>query len=343
LGEYKKAVTTFGYLGGKVNFLLCTYWMCIQSINLTASDTAESVHCSKSSGVNGSEVYYYNPFRCRMALTNLRRLGAGPWPYFAAVTYFVGVIFFAGGLVADLAPMPHRFAFWLKVMSYLWGSFFFVLGGLAECIENEVFTTLKCDNGWWSALLNFVGGLFFLAGSVPGFFEGSLAAYIGSFSFGVGSALYAVSSALMIIMWKDEQFGLTFMAALNNLGGAQGRPVVLLNTGDEEVVTETQTFSMRGAIFIMIYCTAATASTYNFFTSIVDMNKDGNSVSSILQRTFDVFLPCVFAHLLLALNAAVIKLPKAAPFRQLYVCCRVLSVLMMVNGTADLVETLVRA
>ena len=31
----------------------------------------------------------------------------------------------------------------------------------------------------------------------------------------------------MIYMWKDEQFGLTFLAVLNRLGGPHGQPMVL--------------------------------------------------------------------------------------------------------------------
>lgn len=69
----------------------------------------------------------------------------------------------------------------------------------------------------------------------------------------------------MILMWKDEQFGLTFLAVLN-----EGPPSIL--TSHEEI-TKAATFSVAGTIFIMrlglqeapprwprIYCLAAALS-----------------------------------------------------------------------------------
>ncbi|CAE7268360.1 unnamed protein product, partial [Symbiodinium sp. CCMP2456] len=32
----KEALTKWGYVGGKINFIVCTYLMCIETINLTA-------------------------------------------------------------------------------------------------------------------------------------------------------------------------------------------------------------------------------------------------------------------------------------------------------------------
>jgi hypothetical protein len=250
--------------------------------------------------------------------------------------YFIGVLTFLVGLVVEFIPIPHPVAKWTGLIAFLFGSIFFVLGGLAECIENKVFTSLKCDLGWWGALLNEIGGIWFLIGSILDFFDGM--GYWGSFSFGVGSVVFALGSSAMVIMWKDEQFGLTFFAALNNLGGPNGRPLVL--HGGVGEVKEENTFSWRGSVFILMFILAATVSVYNFLLSMADIGYSTFSPYYILERSFNALLPCIFAHCLLGLNSAVVKMPKGKPFRQLYIACRFLALVMIVSGTAELVQTL---
>lgn len=218
--------------------------------------------------------------------------------------------------------------------------------GLAECIENEVFTTLKCNLGWCGALMNVIGGVFFLVGSVLSCFDDAAIAYWADFSYGVGSVVFAVESAGMLIMWQDEQFGLTFCAALNNLGGPHGRPLVLaasLSPGAPMVeVEEKATFSWRVAFFIILYIFAATVSVYTFVCSLADISIGQNFARAtyLAERSFNALLPCIFVHTLLGLSSAVIKPPKTKPCRELYIGCSFLAVLMIVIGTAHLVEKL---
>lgn len=269
----------------------------------------------------------------------MEMLGAGPYPYWASVIYFMGVIVFGIGLAAEFIPLPELVEHWTGLISFLLGSLLFVMGGMAECFENEVFTTLKMNMGWWGAFLNFVGGVWFLIGAILGFWEDQ--SYYANFSFGVGSVIFAFGSACQIIMWKDEQFGLTFLAALNNLGGPNGRPVIAVRVDEDAPLEneEANTFSWRGALFIMMYCYAATISAYNFLTSMCDLGDHDISGTYVVERSFNALLPCIFTHTLLGLNSAVLKAPKVAPFRQLYMGCRVLALLMAVAGTAQLVET----
>eukprot|EP00438_Fugacium_kawagutii_P006087 Skav220313 [mRNA] locus=scaffold525:93816:95826:+ [translate_table: standard] len=67
LGRLKPALTKWGYVGGKINFIICTYLMCIETINLTADhDNREQkkrklgLSCAGVSRVNanmlGSEI-----------------------------------------------------------------------------------------------------------------------------------------------------------------------------------------------------------------------------------------------------------------------------------------------
>ena len=46
-------------------------------------------------------------------------------------------------------------------------------------------------------------------------------------------ALKRATKTRLMLMWKDEQFGLTFLAVLNDLGGKNGRPLVLDDTNDD--------------------------------------------------------------------------------------------------------------
>jgi len=332
LGIYSFAVTTGGYICGKLNFFICTYLMCLEVVNLSS----EREHLETS--FVETFAFNYSPFAYRKAFGNLQKMGVGPWPYVASLTYFIGVGIFAVGLAAELVPIPEAVAHWVGVISFLLGSLAFFFGGVAECIENGVFTTLKCNTGWWGALLNTLGGLLFLVGSVLGFFESQ--AYASNFSFGVGSVAFVVGSGAMIVMWKDEQFGLTFIAALNNLGGPNGKPVVLRAQADLETVEEEVTFSLRGATFIMIYCFAATVSAYNFMTSLARGTDPRMSQANAIVRSFNALLPCIFAHVMMGLNSAVVKAPKMAPFRQLYFGCRFLALVMVVSGTTNLVDCL---
>merc|ERR1712232_487287 len=111
-----------------------------------------------------------------------------------------------------------------------------------ECLESDVFVSLRCDAAWIAASSNTIGGMFFLAGSIMNFFPGY--GYASSFSLGVGGLIFALGSAGMIVLWRDEQFGLAFFSALNHLKGP----------------SRGASFSVWGAAFIMIYCLAATMS-----------------------------------------------------------------------------------
>eukprot|EP00434_Breviolum_minutum_P031633 symbB.v1.2.027968.t1/scaffold2912.1/size67362/1 len=369
LGRLKGALTKWGYVGGKINFIICTYLMCIETINLTAdhdnrekkekhkrfkhSESEESVNSSHSIAESDSddslssdydaspsgrrlpnarrpERFYLNPLRARRALHNLEQLGAGPWPYWASLIYFLGVGAFTVGLACEfMSFLPHEVEEWALLISFLIGSLMFLGGGLMECVENEVFTTFKTTQGWWGAFLNTLGGLGFTVGAILGFCEGW--DYVANFSYGVGSVIFALGSGVMILMWKDEQFGLTFLAVLND-----GPPSIL----NREEVTKAATFSVSGTIFIMIYCLAAALSTYCLFISLTIMGERHRTWTTAvaISNAFNAFLPCLFAHLMLALNSAVIKTPKMSPFRQLYILARALAIFMVVNSLSRMVE-----
>eukprot|EP00930_Biecheleria_cincta_P045748 TRINITY_DN31528_c0_g1_i1.p1 TRINITY_DN31528_c0_g1~~TRINITY_DN31528_c0_g1_i1.p1 ORF type:complete len:554 (-),score=73.66 TRINITY_DN31528_c0_g1_i1:35-1672(-) len=387
LGKQKEAMTLWGYVGGKICFIVCTYLMCIETINLTPSQCeqrsaerrkSESTQrrrvsitdedemerartridsdysCSSGSDDDtdssddderrvrskADEIFFYNPFRYKKAIANLKEVGAGPWPYIASIIYFIGVGAFTIGLAAEFSPIPKEVEHWTLLISFLIGSFLFWIGGVAECVENGVFTSLSIhDQGWWGALLNMVGGLGFFIGALLGF-EPSLS-YESNFWYGIGSVIFAAGSGIQIVMWKDEQFGLTFLAVLNHLGGPSGRPMVLTPGGNMQ---EEQTFSRTGTLFIMIHCFSSALS---FYASAMLMHSVKHNTNLTMVRwitmSIDALIPCILAHIMLVLNSAVIKTPTMAPFRQLYIGARVLAACMVLNSGGMIIGGLMDA
>lgn len=308
LGKYEMALTSYGYLAGKVNFFLCTYFMCLITANIDPV------------GDEKAETFHWCPFNVCQAVRKLRSVGCAPWPYYASLLYFLGVLIFGVGLAAEFIAFKQ-----LNLAAFVIGSVFFVAGGVMECIENEVFTRFRCRFAALTALVNTIGSLFFLIGSALFYFPGY--DYLGNFLFGVGSVIFVVGSAGQILMWRDGQFGLAFFSALNHLKGA----------------SKAGRFSVRGAVFIMIYCIAATVSVYDFLVTIEGLGHHDISEAFIFTIAFNALLPCIFAHLALALNSAVVKPPPGAPFRQLYFAGRFLALVMVASSTQKTVQTVVHA
>jgi len=333
LGRLKFAVTTCGLVGGKLNFFLCTYLMCLETINLSNADHQHSscnLDTVEDGKRNAEEPFMFWPFHGRTAVKKLKLLGAGPWPYCASVIYFLGVLVFGIGLAAEFVMvLPQLVSEWIVLISFTVGSIMFSLGGLFECLENKVFTTCVWDQGYVGALLNFVGGLGFTVGSVLAFLPDQ--AFASNFSYGVASALFALGSATMIIMWKDEQYGLTFLAVLNHLGDPDGSPTMAGESKDQP-----KTLSKTAAFFIMVYVMAAVASFYDFLITFANVHD--LPLSLVFEGAFNALLPCIFAHLMLTLNSGIYRTPKVAPFHSLYIACRGIAGLTMLNNLARVVQ-----
>ena len=162
---------------------------------------------------SSAERFYLNPFRAKQALRNLKRLGAGPWPYFASLIYLLGCGIFTVGIVGlflDFCTFLSGDALaWTQLVSFELGSLMFLGGGVMECLENEVFckrhpcskheTTFQ---GRLSAVCNTAGSLVFVTGATLGFVPGW--DYEANFSYFLGSLLFALGSGVQIVMWKDE-------------------------------------------------------------------------------------------------------------------------------------------
>jgi len=75
------------------------------------------------------------------------------------------------------------------------------------------------DHVWWACVLNLIGSILFLAGSLPGLIGSSWEAHvrqaIADSTFALGSACFIWSSIALILMWKADDFGLTLLKQLN--------------------------------------------------------------------------------------------------------------------------------
>mmetsp|Transcript_33205 Transcript_33205/g.94420 ORF Transcript_33205/g.94420 Transcript_33205/m.94420 type:complete len:468 (-) Transcript_33205:187-1590(-) len=332
LGNYFSPMTLYGYCAGKVLFFLCCYFMCLQVINL-------HVCCGEgeeTANAEEEEPFYWWPYRYQTALKNLERAGIGALPYCVASTYLTGVFAFGLGLLVELMPWI-AFGAELAVLrwSFLSGAILFVAGGVFECLQNKICTFNDLTKGGAGAVMNLAGGLFFMMGALASWFDNTLSCNL----FGVGSALYMVSSSIQIVMWKDEQFGLTFLAVLNNLESPGKLANLVNNPNTKDGDDAHASFSTLGAFFIHVYCICGAMSMYNFNIE-VKRATEVNTWRSI-QFALNEFLPCLFAHMMIALTSAVMRTPKLAPFRQLYRGARWTCLLLMFNSMCTLCEFLI--
>jgi len=356
LREIFYPMTLYGYCAGKVLFFICTYLMCLETVNFNVThhsaqdkddscSSSEAEHPTSShhwpsgspskkelaAGHEDYETFYWWPYRYQTASRRLIGAGATPLPYITSIVYFTGVLLFTVGLVAELLPgLPVEIEVPVLNVSFMFGALMFTVGGFTECIQNRTFTSLECSKGWWCALGNLIGGSFFFMGACESWFD----AYDSQVLFGIGSVVYMLTSSLQIVMWKDEQFGLTFLAVLNNMakpGGLIENPVQ--GPADDDRHAH---FSMWGALFVHICCFCGAASTYNFNVELA-RHFTLSDVRS-LQLAFNEFLPCLFAHMMLLLTSAVMRTPKAAPFRQMYTLLRYLCVAITINSAMTLQE-----
>lgn len=338
-----------GLAGGNINFFICTYMMCLETINLSNADQAGTSHAdsgavsegetsSQDSDSHEEDPFLLWPFHAGVAIKKLKRLGAGPWPYIASVIYLIGVLVFTVGIAVDIMTfIPEKVADPLSSIASLIGSIMFAMGGFAECIENSVFTTCTWDHAYIGALLNFLGGVGFVIGAVLAFFPGQ--SFEANFWYGVGSVIYALGSAFLIYMWKDEQFGLTFLAVLNNLGGPDGHLLVMPEDSKKSEESEQLNMpSRRTALFIMVYATLGVVSFYDVCITLA--NVPGLRMGVVIANALNCFWPCIFAHFMLVLNSGVYRTPKLSPFRWLYLACRYVAVLMLLNQSVRLAESL---
>merc|ERR1740120_624890 len=125
------------------------------------------------------------------------------------VAYFIGTILFMFGAWLDVLSFeaPEVVRFWFGAVPNIIASSLFVVGGVCEVSHNRLFrggATCR-ELVWWASLGNFLGGVLFVVGSLPGLvgsgWTPETSHAVGAWGMCIGSALYVASSVCLIFMW----------------------------------------------------------------------------------------------------------------------------------------------
>jgi len=257
--------------------------------------------------------------------------------------YFIGALWFqVGGTAALLPEMPEWAKLLFMHLPNMVGSLGFLLGGICEVTHNKIFrggATWR-EPVWWCTIANLIGAMTFVGGCFPGLclpeWEGETRNLFVDINFFIGSALYVISSILLIVMWEVNDFGFTLLTQLNHAMKAKG--VVNLarskegvsvqvelhgdsNTAGQEDAKAPATkpenhFSVRGTAFLVFYClficTAILCciSQYLQFKHAL-VEQEWSFFSDILMQVFVVFV----LVLILVVHSTIVKIPKIQPYR----------------------------
>jgi hypothetical protein len=311
-GKYMK---TYPNLFGAVLFTIACYLGYLQLINMT-TDTQESVTWL---------IPYGKMKGLREAVAVSSVVGR--------LAYFAGAVAFNLGVVGSVMADESRFH-WLEAIGNLTGSLFFVLGGACEVLHNR--RSALVEPAVWASLANFVGGAAFLAAASPGVlvpsWRGEARDSWVHGSYLVGSALFALSSILLIIMWRANEFGLTLLNQLNfaTRGGVklvmgrgpQGTFMMRAqrrSADEKQQEPETQdSFSPRGVFFILVYCYFLCVALVNCICKILWYSVHhpwsvDNRLLTVVDLGFQVFLILIVV-LFMVIHSVVTQVPHEQPF-----------------------------
>jgi len=261
LGPSHELVVSAAFIIGSVVFTLATYCQVLEVVNVPDAD---------------AWVYFLPDWagvKLRVQWDSL----------IGSVVYFVGAVLY--GIGVGVEPFreflsPGWVFVLIPLQSFLGGLLFFI-GGLCEISHNRVLTggSHPGQPVWWGVMASSIGGTLYFIGGIAMVFgdhwknEHSIVHK----SYMAGSALYVVSSLVLIWMWRGNEYGLTLLRQLNaavKAGAEQGAVVDLHNTGgvtrmkvtlpeggqgdvsppSVEEKEQANKFSLRGVVFIVLYC-----------------------------------------------------------------------------------------
>ncbi|CAJ1410696.1 unnamed protein product [Effrenium voratum] len=317
-----KALSIWPSLFGSVFFSFGAYLMCLESMNV----------------MRAAPEWDFGLFNFRSIMAYLDSCNAvnkeiTRTPYFASFSYFVGTSIYPIALVTNLwEHISSDVNLIFCTIPYTLGGICFLAGGVLECVENEVFTRAGIKAGITipkcAAAMNFLGGVLFALGGAILFWPDS--SRESNLLFTIGSVFYTIGASLSVILWKDEQFGLAYLAALNHISG-QARGVSFMAANSPR---ESRAFSVRGIVFIHLYCMVSVVAVMNFCLALNHFIAMPNLFT--LTRAGNEFLPFLLLHLVLLLHSAVVKTPRTQPFHASWHGRCVAFVLSCVRGSGSL-------
>eukprot|EP00928_Gymnodinium_smaydae_P060522 TRINITY_DN4421_c1_g1_i1.p1 TRINITY_DN4421_c1_g1~~TRINITY_DN4421_c1_g1_i1.p1 ORF type:complete len:460 (+),score=62.68 TRINITY_DN4421_c1_g1_i1:64-1443(+) len=317
-GAYLVAWPSF--IGGSM-FSVSAYLMCYEAMNLKVEDGHS----------------YRWPFAWQKTVERLDALGDGVSrrPYCIGLTFLIGATVYTISLVAgfysDLDLGAKRL---FIALPNTIGGFFFVWSAFIECVENKSFHSWPRNISMWSSWGNFVGSNLFLLYGLACFFPHL--DFWANMMFTVGSGVFVMTSVMAFLLWKDEQFGLTYLSALNHFA-KNGQAYSFANGSGED---NSAGFSVRGLLFLIFYSFVAVLAVFNTFTAL-----EAVLASPELLRVctaINDLLPFVLLHMVILMHAAVIKTPKTQPYHFLVMLSRVAALLIGANSACIFVAHTLR-
>merc|ERR1719379_205256 len=134
-------------------------------------------------------------------------------------------------------------------------------------------------------------------------------------------------------MWRDEQFGLSFLSALNHFAKHKRPPM-----SPEDFSQQTPGdgnlagFSVRGVLFLHFYCVVASLNVFNVCLQLHSLIEKPCLAHCI--NTFNEVLPFVLMHMVLLMHSAVVLTPKMQPYHVLVITTRWLALAIGANSCA---------
>jgi hypothetical protein len=150
--------------------------------------------------------------------------------------------------------------------------------------------------------------------------------------FAVGSGFYTGASILSFLLWKDEQYGLSFLTVLNEAAKrsrTSGSASFSANLGGER-------FSSRGIFFLVFYSTVGVVVVYNAGLMLEHATSPGATWR--YANVYNELLPFFLMHMVLLMHSAVVQTPSRdnQPFHLLVMATRVLAMTTGVNAFVTL-------
>lgn len=297
------------------------------------------------------------------------------------MAYFNGATIFSVGVVFSFFEMPSAGTYILVTLPGVIGSVCFVIGGVCELLHNGVFTCLGKTHGeeedeavvghrstwrdaaWWISILNTVGGANFLLGYLPGlfFWKGEAAEVFGAANFFFGSMIFIVTSWLLVLMWKHNDFGGALIRQLNDAIGSgtavrrvrrqNGQHTVQIEVreevsspahlGDHADAGSESSMSLRGALFIGIYCWLSFIAIINTIClALWDMHSaefKKHSLRLFSSVSSQVFL-ILGVMLVIGMHSTVTSVPKEEPYRALVILSRLVLFLLAIGQTLSFLD-----
>lgn len=260
--------------------------------------------------------------------------------------YLIGTILYMYATISDTLGLSE---FW-ESLFVSWplciGGFLFLIGGICEVIQNEIYIRPPTTFVWWVSAMNTVGGVCFWTCACPSIFQGERASFVSGF----GATCYFLAGVLSLCMWRGEQFGLALISHLNAVHRDAGTQIAVRkdkHTGKEQVVVAssnsshnvkrksmdkvvTPALSWRGISFVNLYIACATLQLLNCCASCSQFYRPDIGSGRVVRHFMNTFLASlslvIIVHMVLLLNSACVRMPKEQPYRALTFMMRILAI-----------------